>query len=914
MSSSLSALKCVLVCFAVAFFVFAGNTYAQQTVTCETHTPSDPPTDKDALIAIYCATDGAGWGSGRNADWLTDEPLNDWFGVTATDPDISNPTPNDNSDDQVTELHLGNRTYLHGELPPEIGNLTSLTRLEISYNRHGSLQRYLTGSIPPELGNLTNLTELILHNNTRLSGSIPLELGSLTNLTKLEIYNCDLTGSIPPELGNLSNLAELELYLNKLTGPIPRELGKLGSLTRLTLDRNKLTGSIPPELGNLGNPDPSDPNSSSGFNGLFLLDDNQLSGPIPPELGRLDSALQIWLHNNQLSGPIPSELGEMSSLETLIIFNNQLTGPLPVELFSMDALHTLELDNNRIDGEIPPPSDTEAGPELSRLYLQNNQLSGEIPPELTNLTKLTALNLSENNLTGSIPPEFGTNKSVPPDPDNPGRTKCLGILELQGNQLTGAIPPKLALDPEDPGPNCTLPQNVALNLSRNQLTGDIPAGLWDMPELEELHLNDNQLTWTTPPTESQLEALTMLEQLYLQNNMLTDTIPLAGLEALTVDDSDPPEPTTTFRELALWGNPGLGPTAQQMSDDLVKRVDRAVLRALYEGTNGLNWERRSKFISNFSGSWTWFGTERFVENDPIFEFWRLPGVTVNGDGRVASLDLSNNNLVGEINDALGELGGLQTLDLSGNPSLRGTLPQGLIDSSELETVNIQCTGISTPADADFHTWLGTINFTGRRCPSFRPPAPPPPPAPEPIDPSEDDMEELKVFYRETGGENWTNNTNWLSENEPLSQWYGVTVNNEERVTALDLPGNGLSGSIPPLLGHLVSELETLNLADNPMLSGMLPLSLMNLSELEALNIEGTGACAPEDAAFQQWLGTITFQGNVCARMEDDEGACAIAGTGNTPENAVFNLLLIILALIAVSWKSSSGARRTQHSG
>ena len=298
---------------------------------------------------------------------------------------------------------------------------------------------------------------------------------------------------------------------------------------------------------------------------------------------------------------------------------------------------------------------------------------------------------------------------------------------------------------------------------------------------------------------------------------------------------------------------------------------------------------------------------------------RLPGVTVNGDGRVASLDLSNNNLVGVIDHvAFEQLAGLQTLNLSGNRSLGGTLPVGLMGLPGLHTVNLQCTGISTPTDPDFQAWLGTINFTGSRCPSFGVPALPAPTAPEPVDPSQEDREELRVFYLETGGENWSDNTSWLNEDEPLSQWYGVTVDNEGRVTALDLSGNGLSGSVPPLLGYSVSELEILNLADNPMLTGMLPLSLMNLSELETLNIEGTGACASDDEAFQQWLGTIDSQGNVCVmdlmEMDGDEGGCEIAGVGNTPENTVFNLLLIISALIAVSWKSSSGARRTQHSG
>ncbi len=44
----------------------------------------------------------------------------------------------------------------------------------------------MNGEIPPELGNLTNLTELNLHENL-LSGEIPPHLGNLTNLQYLHL-------------------------------------------------------------------------------------------------------------------------------------------------------------------------------------------------------------------------------------------------------------------------------------------------------------------------------------------------------------------------------------------------------------------------------------------------------------------------------------------------------------------------------------------------------------------------------------------------------------------------------------------------------------------------------------------------------------------------------------------------------
>ena len=105
----------------------------------------------------------------------------------------------------------------------------------------------MTGEIPPELGGLSNLTRLRLHGN-QLTGEIPPDLGGLANLTRLFLADNGLTGEIPPELGGLSNLTHLILDGNQLTGEIPPELGGLSNLQRLYLSDNRLTGCVPPRL------------------------------------------------------------------------------------------------------------------------------------------------------------------------------------------------------------------------------------------------------------------------------------------------------------------------------------------------------------------------------------------------------------------------------------------------------------------------------------------------------------------------------------------------------------------------------------------------------------------------------------------------------------------------------------------
>ena len=136
----------------------------------------------------------------------------------------------------------------------------------------------MTGKIPASLGNLTSLTTLELDNN-RLTGEIPASLGSLTSLYRLHLDNNQLTGEIPEELGNLTSLYRLYLYNNQLTGEIPASLGNLTSLRYLHLDNNQLTGAIPEELGNL--------------NQLFVarFAGNALTGCVPNGLRRLMTAI-----------------------------------------------------------------------------------------------------------------------------------------------------------------------------------------------------------------------------------------------------------------------------------------------------------------------------------------------------------------------------------------------------------------------------------------------------------------------------------------------------------------------------------------------------------------------------------------------------------------------------------------------
>ena len=113
-----------------------------------TRTPGSSQGDREALIALYNATDGANWK--ESGHWLSNEGLDSWHGVTTK------------SEGRVTRINL-NANDLSGALP----SLSALTELE-----HLNLrQNQLSGPVP-ELGDLTELLVLNLSFND-LSGEIP---------------------------------------------------------------------------------------------------------------------------------------------------------------------------------------------------------------------------------------------------------------------------------------------------------------------------------------------------------------------------------------------------------------------------------------------------------------------------------------------------------------------------------------------------------------------------------------------------------------------------------------------------------------------------------------------------------------------------------------------------------------------
>ncbi|KAK1422154.1 hypothetical protein QVD17_25075 [Tagetes erecta] len=272
--------------------------------------------------------------------------------------------------------------------------------------------------------------------------------------------------------------------------------------------------------------------------------------------GSLGSGSSSWnlpylqtldLTNNYFTGSIPGSFSKLTRLQRLSLSTNSLNGSIPDSL--PDSLEELYLDNNNLHGVIP--NSLNRLKNLKRLELQGNQLTNSFP-ELTQLSNLYFLDVSNNQISGELPAGF------PPN---------LISLAMRNNSISGDIVQTNLI-------NNTLYLQV-LDLSYNNLTGDIPAELFTHPSLQQLTLANNQFrrvktpaNWEQNINKSELIAIDLsdnnihgflpgfmgympkLSALSLERNKFSGEIPTQYAVKTVVDDGE----MGRFERLLLGGN------------------------------------------------------------------------------------------------------------------------------------------------------------------------------------------------------------------------------------------------------------------------------------------------------------------------------------------------------------------------
>ena len=494
-----------------------------------------------------------------------------------------------------------------------------------------------------------------------------------------------------------------------------------------------------------------------------------------------------WLSAAPLSDWHGVKTDASGRVTSLALEANGLSGAIPPALGQLTRLESLELGSNDLSGTIPV--DLGRLTQLQVLQLRNNRLSGAIPPALSGLTYLLRLDLGWNQLTGKIPAELGRlphlqllaldlNQLSGGIPLELGRLTRIRWLALAINDLTGTIPPELG----------GLTQLESLELWRNRLTGAIPMELGQLHRLQFLGLSYNDLTGAIPP---ELGRLTRLQELSFRHNELSGAIPstlqqLSQLRKLDIRDTDICVPAGAAFQ--AW----LSTISTFLSSELVCDGTR---RVLFSASDYNVKEGESVTISVHLVDQTGYPVPSVVI-----------ALTSTPRGGATSTDYS----------------GIPERVTITTPANEGTFLVTAVEDDHFDHSETVMLGFRKPLPAGVtagspETATVMIHDPGTE--------------------GVTNQEVLEALYHATGGPDWKNRTNWLSE-LPLSEWHGVTTDGRGQVTALSLFGNGLSGTLPPALGQL-THLQTLHLQING-LGGEIPPELTGLASLQELNLAHNG--------------------------------------------------------------------------
>ncbi|ESW24278.1 hypothetical protein PHAVU_004G116600, partial [Phaseolus vulgaris] len=609
----------------------------------------------------------------------------------------------------TTLIHLDlSYSGFMGNIPPQIGNLSNLAYLGLRY--------VANGTIPSQIGNLSNLLYLELRtlflftenwvfeqkklvsltlffNN--INGPIPDGLRNLTLLENLDLRRNSFSSSIPDWFyDSLPHLKFLDLSFNILQGTIPHILGNMTSLITLDLSANQLEGPIPTSL---------------GFENIIEMDfsENKIGGELPRSLGKLSSLRYLILFSNQLSGNPFESLRSLSKLSLLDIADNcfqgvvkeghlenltnlskfyaprnnltlkvspnwhptfrltdldmsswQLGPNFPSWTHSQNDLQNLVMSNTRISDSIPSYF-WEAFSFLQYLNLSNNHIHGKIENSLTNPISFSVIDLSSNHFHGKLP--FLSNQVIWLDLSSNSFSSMndflcckqfkkfnLYLLNLASNNISGKIP------------DCWIKWSnlMDVNLQSNHFVGNMPLSMGSLAWLESLNIRNNSLLGIF---STALKKNNQLISLDLGENNLSGTIPTWIGERLL-----------RLKILRLRSNNFSGHIPNEICDMIfLQDLDLA----------------QNSLFGNIPNCFNHFNA--------IIIIWTKGRASMYNTilGLVTNVDLSDNNLSGEIPREITDLDGLIYLNLSKN-QLSGRIPQSIDNMRLLESIDISRNQIS----------------------------------------------------------------------------------------------------------------------------------------------------------------------------------------------------------------------------
>jgi len=252
------------------------------------------------------------------------------------------------------------------------------------------------------------------------------------------------------------------------------------------------------------------------------------------------------------------------------------------------------------------------------------------------------------------------------------------------------------------------------------------------------------------------------------------------------------EPQTTNNEhgtLALSAIEVANNKQKYSDNSRLSANDSLALVALYNATGGPNWYTKANWLTGPVSAWS--------------------GITVT-EGFVTQIDLSYNNLIGNIPSEIGSLTHLQSLYLYNN-QLTGNIPSEIGNLSQLLFLFLSFNGLTGSIPQE----IGNIVS----------------------------LQSLFLCYNELSGiiptsiENLTNLIGMDLSYNQLSGTIPNQIGNLTNLLYLLIHVNQFTGNIPPEIGNLMN-LKTFTVSSE-LLTGSIPKEIGNLINLESLSLDNS---------------------------------------------------------------------------
>ncbi|CAJ1947232.1 unnamed protein product [Sphenostylis stenocarpa] len=652
-------------------------------------------------------------------------------------------------------LDLGKNDFVPNDLD-WLFHLSTLRYLDLSYNNLGAVIDW-----PSSISKIPFLSELYLSNCglPKVNPKSIFHINSSTFLQTLSLSGNNFDSSILSWVLNVSNvLTVLDLSHNELDGSIIKSFNILCQLKELYLGSNNFSGQLSDYL----------PEICSAKHDLEVLnlDHNPFTFGSLPNFSLFSSLKRLSLQNTSIVGSL--SFGHLPRLKSLDLSLNHLNGSLSIlDVTKFASLHFLDLSHNNFSGTL---SYTIA--QLSNLWflsLSSNMLNGDISEEhLLNLSGLKVFDVSQNSLAFNLNPDW-----VPPfqlvalyasscilGPQFPKWLKHqrkLQVLQISNTSI-------MDLFPEWFGDISS--SLLYINVSHNQLSGVLPKSLsmiktglvstWDFsfnnlsgplppfpPKVYQLFLSNNMLSGfessfceTSPmfatyldlssnslrgPLPNCWQKFQSLEVLNLANNSLSGRVPksfanLQNIVSMHLNNNnfsgEIPSLTLCKRSLRIidLGDNILEGTLQTWLDfdNLIVLRLRGQISAMSEGRfyrEGIQYGTSAPLIFHDSG------IGFFI--DEITLTWKGRKYTFGKNlALLKTIDISNNNLTGEIPKNITSLMGLGSLNLSKN-NLTGFIPDNIGHMTSLESLDLSRNHLCGRIPTSFVnlSFLGIIDLT-----------------------------------------------------------------------------------------------------------------------------------------------------------------------------------------------------------